>query len=161
MPLELHPEYPPEGVPLENRFPREQIREVYATLQQRGREFGISFGNVTRTSNSRQALQAAEYAREQGLFEPMHEALLKAFFSEASDIGDREVLLAIARSVGLDADDLDRALDQGQFMPRLEQATAQALDLNIRAAPTFVLENGRIIVGAQPLEVLRQALVTV
>ena len=40
---------------------------------------------------SRKALEAAEVAREQGLFDRMHSALFKTFFEHGLDIGEIDV----------------------------------------------------------------------
>lgn len=51
---------------------------------------------------SRKALEAAEYARIEGRFDEMHEALFRAFFEDGKDIGDTELLLEVGASAGLD-----------------------------------------------------------
>jgi predicted DsbA family dithiol-disulfide isomerase len=48
--------------------------------------------DITRISNSRPALQAAEFSRDQGRFDAFHDALLQAYFAAGLDIGDREVI---------------------------------------------------------------------
>ena len=48
---------------------------MHEQLRQRGKEFGIIFGNRTVLSNSRLALEASEYARDMGKYESFHEAM--------------------------------------------------------------------------------------
>ncbi len=59
---------------------------------------------------SRKALEAAEFAREKGLYDEMHNALFRAFFEDGRDIGDVEVILDVAAPVGLDLSELRIAL---------------------------------------------------
>ncbi len=51
---------------------------------------------------SRKALEAAEFARDQGCFDEMHNALFRAFFEDGRDLNDTGVLLDVGASVGLD-----------------------------------------------------------
>ena len=52
--------------------------------------------------NSHAALEVTELARDRGLHEAVHTRLMDAYWSEAQNIGDRETLLDLAASAGLD-----------------------------------------------------------
>lgn len=158
LPFEIHPETPPEGIALTKRFPGMDPSRMVEQFNERGKELGVRFGPWERLSNSRQALEAGEFAKDQGLAEEMHEAIFAAHFSRSLDIGRRELLLEIAENVGLDPEALDRALDRGTYRPRLEETTRRAHEKGIRAAPTFEIEGGQRVVGAVPLETLRTAI---
>lgn len=106
---------------------------------------------------SRKALEAAEFAREQGSYGAMHHALFRAFFEEGRDIGDPEVLLEVGASVGLDRASLLDALQKGRYTKRVIADEELARRLGVDSVPTmFVaaegapLESAEVITGAQP-----------
>lgn len=106
-------------------------------------------------SRSRQAHEAAVYARDHDAFEAMRVALFRTFFVENRDIGDPAVLVEIGVSVGLDGDDLRAALAEGRYTDVVIEQEQLAAQIGISAVPTIVI--GQVgVQGAQPYDVLRQ-----
>src|SRR5947209_4758289 len=95
-PFDLHPEYPPEGVP---RPP--STGRMEATFAENGLEYNPS----PVRANSMMALRLAEHARTQGRFDAMHGRLFDAYWAEAQNIGDADVLRALAAEVGVEGAD--------------------------------------------------------
>ncbi len=143
------------------RFAPDQIAGMFSTLRLKGKELGISFGDLTLLAKSRLAMQASEFARDQGKFGPFHKALFHAYFTELRNIGDLEVLTAIGRQVTIDTGELQAALQENRYLDRLLAVTEEARQLNITAAPTFMINGQFKIVGAQPLETLRRSLLKI
>jgi predicted DsbA family dithiol-disulfide isomerase len=156
--VEIHPETPPRGRPLTELFRQADIDRMMEHLRGMGAAFGITFADRPFLSNSRPALIAAEIAREQGRFQPVHEAVFSAYFSHGLDIGDPDVLSDIVRHAGLDAAALGYAIRNGTYTSRLQQAQQEAAQTGVTGVPTFVIAGGRTIVGAQPLDVFRKVL---
>ncbi len=142
----------------EDYFPGMNAPAFFRQLDQRGRTMGIHFGPQPLMSNSRQALEGGEFAKEYGRYDAYHGAVFKAYFTACEDIGDRSVLLKVARKVGLDPTALASALDAGTFSSRLAETTRAAREKGISAAPTFEIDGGGTIRGAQPIETFRAAL---
>jgi predicted DsbA family dithiol-disulfide isomerase len=115
-------------------------------------EVGLPMTTRDWVSNSRPALEAAEFAREHGLFDPFHRAVFSAYHAEGRDIGKQEVLREIATAVGLDADGMIDALDEGRYTPRVEEDLAFSREIGLTGVPAFIIGN-RAIVGAQPYNV--------
>jgi predicted DsbA family dithiol-disulfide isomerase len=145
-------------MPIEQMFPKAQTDRMMKNLRTMGAPFGIIFSDITRISNSRLALQAAEFSKDQGRFEAFHDAVLHAYFAEGLDIGDREVITQLGRDAGLDVPGLERALQEGTYLPRLRQMQDEAARAGVTGVPTFVVAGKRTIVGAQPLDVFRNTL---
>lgn len=160
-PFEIHPETPPAGALLTEHLPHIDWDDLYDRLRTLGAEYGILFGDVRILANSRQALEAAEYARDHNLHGKMHESLFYAYFTDLKNIGDRRVLLDIAAGVGLDPEDLAAALDAGIYRERLEKTGKEALRRDITGVPTFIINDSVSIVGAQPLDVFRRVLTNI
>jgi predicted DsbA family dithiol-disulfide isomerase len=156
--VEIHPETPHGGQPLTDRFRQEDIDRMMQHLRSMGAPFGITFADRPFLSNSRLALIAAELARDQGRFQAVHEAIFAAYFSQGLDIGDLEVLSKIVQEAGIDAALLADAVRNNTYASRLQQAQRLAAQTGVSGVPTFVLNNKRTIVGAQPLDVFRKAL---
>jgi predicted DsbA family dithiol-disulfide isomerase len=91
------------------------------------------------------AFEAAWCAAQQGeaLFEEFDLRVRRAFFAESRNIGKREVLVELAREVGLDVDRLLRELDSGR--PReavLAEARQGQERYRVRGTPTLMLADG-------------------
>jgi predicted DsbA family dithiol-disulfide isomerase len=104
------------------------------------------------------ALQAAEFAREQNLFDPFHTALFAAYFSHGLDIGNIDVLAMITKDAGLDVGAMKQALQDGKYLPGLEAAKEEAAVRGVTGVPAFFIGDKKSVVGAQPLDVFRKAL---
>ena len=115
---EIHPETPPDGILLSERFKGHDVSGIFDHLRQRGKEFGIVFGDRILLSNSRLALEACEYARDTGKYKRFHEHMFHAYFNEAMDIGSWSDVFN-CRRCGLDAADMMNALKDGRYRSRL------------------------------------------
>ncbi|HWR73912.1 MAG TPA: DsbA family protein [Nitrospirota bacterium] len=156
--VEIHPDTPPEGMPIEQMFRAQDTKRMMKNLREMGAVYGIIFSDITRISNSRLAIQAAEFSRDQGRFDAFHDAVLQAYFAAGLDIGDREVILQLGKDTGLDVQGLEKALNEGTYLPRLKEMQDEAAKAGVTGVPTFVLGSQKTIVGAQPIEVFRKAL---
>lgn len=130
----------------------------FRQLDARGKEMGVRFGPQPLMSNSRMAMEGGEFAKEHSKYEPYHKAVFRAFFSDCKDIGDRAVILEIARSVELDTDALTTALERSIYLPRLQATTQKAKTNGFSVAPTFVIEGYGSVSGAQPIDTFRKIL---
>lgn len=119
---------------------------------------GLEFAELTHLPNSGLALQASEFARDSGKFEPFHEQLFYSYFTVGENIGDIDVIINLGQIVGLDGVQLRTALIKGSYQFRLQETQLEAATWGVTAAPTFIVEGKDYIVGAQPLEVFRDVL---
>jgi predicted DsbA family dithiol-disulfide isomerase len=159
LPFDLHPEYPPEGIPLaelHRRYgigvgERDPLRDRFAAA-------GLDYNRPEIVPNTRLALRLTELARERGLHQPFHDRLMDAYWSEATNIGDPDELRRLATEVGLDAQDVEPLIaDPSAYLDLVEGSTREALSIGINAVPAFLLDSRLIVLGAHPLEVFRRA----
>ncbi len=88
------------------------------------------------------AARAALAARNQGLYEPFHEALMTV------DIGfGRDEIMAVAAAVGLDTARLERDMADPAIRAYLDRTHALALALGVNGTPAFIV-NGTLYAGA-------------
>jgi protein-disulfide isomerase len=85
-----------------------------------------------------EAAQAGEWAREKGLFWPMHDAIFE--HPGARSPGD---LAELARGAGGDPADLRAALEEQRFLEKVRGSQAEARQAGIRGTPTLFF-NGRM-----------------
>ena len=105
--------------------------------------------------NSMRALRLAEHARTQDLFDPMHARLMDAYWDEAQNIGDPEVLRTLAQEVGVQG--VDEILESDRYLDVVRASTEQAHQYGINGIPAFVIDRKYLLLGAQPRSVFEQA----
>jgi predicted DsbA family dithiol-disulfide isomerase len=158
LPFDLHPEYPPEGIP------REQLHARYGTsfhdrLCERFAEERLAYNPPPDVvPNTMRALRVTELARERGLHAAVHDRLMDAYWAEARNIGDPDELRALAVETGLDAGEVDDVLAGGDaYRDRVVGLTQQAVSIGITGVPGFLLDRRLLVLGAQPREVFERA----
>lgn len=151
----LAPDTPPEGRP--HPYPPEVRAQRTGPMREMAAAAGLSMVDNDWVSNSLPALQAAEFAREHGDFDAFHHAVFEAYWAEGKDIGKIEVLKEIAEAVGLDAEALAAAVEDGRYLDQVMADYELAQRIGFSGVPAFILGN-RAIVGAQPYEVFEQVM---
>lgn len=135
------------------------LAETLQALRRDAAALGLTLSLPATPPDPRMALQAAEFARDCGPaeFARLHRALFRAVFVDGRDIEQRDVIVDLAVDVGLDAEGLGAALDDGRYEQMLRDVEAEAARYQIDATPTILL--GRFkLVGAAPLDVLGSTL---
>jgi len=100
------------------------------------------------------ALEATEYAKNHGKFEPFHRLMYKAVWEDGKDIGDLEVIREAAEESGLDWTELKDRLETRQYQKIVMEQYQQAMDMGIEGVPGFVIGNF-MFTGAQPYDVFQ------
>jgi predicted DsbA family dithiol-disulfide isomerase len=159
LPFDLHPEYPPEGIPLADLHRRYGIGAGEADpLRERFAAAGLQYNRPDTVPNTRLALRLSELAREHGLHDQFHDRLMNAYWSEAVNVGDPDELRRLAAEVGLAAEEVERVIaDPSAYLDTVEGSTAQAHSIGVNGIPAFLLDRRLLVLGAQPLEVFRRA----
>jgi predicted DsbA family dithiol-disulfide isomerase len=108
--------------------------------------------------NSRRALGAAEFAREQGKFEEMHHALFKAHWGGTARLEDTDDLVRIGEEIGLDAAELRQAIDENRYAAVIDDNRRDAESVGINAIPAHIFGRRYLVLGAQPYEAFQQVI---
>ncbi len=87
----------------------------------------------------------------------VHDRLMDAYWAEAQNIGDADVLRTLAGDAGLPADEVDDVLGSDRYRDRVVDSTRQAVSVGANAVPAFVLDQRLLVLGAQPEDVFEQA----
>jgi predicted DsbA family dithiol-disulfide isomerase len=153
----LHPETPAAGRSLEDLFAGRgyDIPKMQAQMRARMEAEGLPYGTRTHTYNSRLAQELGSWADTQPGGDAIHDAMFRAYFVDAKNIGDPEVLVEVAKSVGLDAAKAREVVEKRTHKEAVDADWEKSRQYGVTGVPTFVIgRNG--VVGAQPYEALEQ-----
>ena len=155
----LHPETPIGGRSMAELYAGRNVdpEAMYRRMKGLMDAEGLLYGRRTHTYNSRLAQELGKWADTQPGGEALHDALYRAYFVDARNIGDPEVLVDIAQSVGLPEEEARAVLNERRFKDAVDADWAKSREWGITGVPTFVA-NCYGVVGAQPYEALVQLL---
>jgi predicted DsbA family dithiol-disulfide isomerase len=139
-----------------------EMAEGMTQLVELGREEGLALRPLdTVHTSSRDAHRLLHLALAEGgpaLQRTLGDALHSAYFEHARDIGDHAVLSDVATTAGLDADRVQQVLTSDELDDAVAADVDQARAYGVSGVPFFVLDSRLGVSGAQPVEVLVQAL---
>jgi predicted DsbA family dithiol-disulfide isomerase len=150
----LHPDTPSEGLPLTELFRGRNfdLEAAHARLKGLMDAEGLPFNARTHTYNSRLAQELAK------AFDAVRDPLYRAYFEHARNIGDVNVLVDIARSVGIPEIEARTVLSDRTFRQAVDADWDKARRYGVTAVPSFVVGNQKLT-GAHPYEVLEKFLI--
>jgi len=155
----LHPETPVEGRSMAEVYAGRNVdpEAMYQRMKGLMDAEGLPYGRRTHTYNSRLAQELGKWADTQPGGAALHDKLYQAYFVEARNIGDPDLLVELASSVGLPAEEARAVLTERRFKDAVDADWARSHQYGVPGVPTFVA-GGYGVVGAQPYEVLEQLL---
>ena len=164
-PYFLNPDVPPGGVDraamMIAKFGSvDRARELGRAVEQAAREAGLylDLGVVKRVPSTADAHRLMRWAAGQGVADALAEKLFAAHFVDGRDIGAVDVLADLAADAGLDrslvAELLAGDADRNAVQAQAEHARA----IGVGGVPTMIFDRAVAVVGAQPVEALRQVI---
>ena len=156
----MHPGIPPEGERIP--WPPERLAAALARVRHLSDQAGLPIGDRTHWYHSVPAHEAAEWAHEHypAEEEEFRRAIFRAYFAGGQNIGDPEVLVALAEARGLDGSGLRSALADRRYLPDVTAQFEAARASGVDGVPTAVA-GGYAVVGAQPYAVFQQLMAAV
>jgi predicted DsbA family dithiol-disulfide isomerase len=155
VPYELRPDIPSEGISAKEHG-LGHSEKVDEHLERLASEGGFPLLLQDHLPNTHLALVMAERARDEGLHSVVHDAIFRAYFGDALDIGDADVLKGIARDAGMDVGGLERAWEDGRYEERLRSFSQLGESLGVTSTPSALICN-ELIIGSRPYAVIRDA----
>lgn len=141
-------------------IPPEYLARIEATkprLMKMAREqYGLELNRGPMGIHSRAALIGAKVAEAQGKGPQYHDAVFRAYWQRANNIGDVEVLAEIAHSIGLERESLLTALQDERYAALVDADIDEAYSYGLTGVPALIFGRRYLVSGAQPYEVLRQ-----
>lgn len=147
---------------LKHKYERDPF-EMWDRLERDARDLGVTLD--MRKQKFRYASQAAhaliEEARSKGTQHALAKAIGNAYYLEARNIADPEVLVQIAKDFGFSADEAMSVATNKSKWRAIEQAAIAASGQGVQGVPFFVFNNKYALSGSQPVEVFSQVFDTV
>ncbi len=163
LPFQLNPDLPTTGMPrqeyLERKFGPGHAHS-YARVADIGREVGIDFAfdRITVQPNTLEGHRLLLYGARQGREDEVAEQLFRAYFLEGANLTDRALLASIAARAGLEPTALGTYLASDDGRQDVLRADRDARRAGINAVPCFIFNRRTALSGAQPPDVLLQAM---
>jgi predicted DsbA family dithiol-disulfide isomerase len=164
-PFQLNPTMPLDGVDrttyLEAKF---GSLEAFDRLKEQvlaagvGEGIRFAFEKMQRTPNTFAAHRLVWHAERHGKQDAVVEALFRAYFVEAQDIGNVEALAQVAAQAGLERSETENFLKSDEGVADVKAEEAAGHKLGIRGVPYFVLNQAYGISGAQPVDAFVSAI---
>jgi predicted DsbA family dithiol-disulfide isomerase len=138
---------------------RDEAQRMIDTMTATAAAEGLDFHfQRVRPGNTFDAHRLLHLAADRGLQHELKDRLLTAYLTEGETVGRAEVLQRLASEVGLDDVEVKEALAGDAYADAVREDERQAMAYGIRGVPFFVLDGRYGISGAQPADVLGQAL---
>ena len=137
----------------------EHVRSMLENVTKIAAEVGLTYDfDAVHQTNTRKAHELLHYAKTHDKQCEMNERLLAAYFVNGEHVGDLGTLSALAADVGLDAADVLRSLEAGEYAAAVAADIAQAEVFGISGVPFYVIDGKFGISGAQSAEMFAAAL---
>jgi predicted DsbA family dithiol-disulfide isomerase len=164
--FELAPDTPVdfEGTPIDylserKGMPVDQVEQMLARVTGIAAAVGLDYDyEHVHQTNTVKAHELIHYAKSKGRQLEMKERLLKAYFINGEHVGRIEDLADIAAEIGLDRDDVVRALESNEFLADVKADVALAGEYGIQGVPFFVIDGKYGVSGAQEAETFANVL---
>lgn len=166
-PYQLDPTLPPEGKDrqtyLNEKFGgEERATEIYQRVKDAGKASGIDF-RFDLMKVSPNTLDAHRLIRWAGGIDAQTQdklvrRLFEEFFLEGGNVGNHKVLIDAAIHAGMDGDLVKDLLAGDQDKQEIQNEIAKAQQMGVTGVPFFIIANKYALSGAQPPEVLANAI---
>ncbi|KPD12059.1 DsbA family oxidoreductase [Phaeobacter sp. 11ANDIMAR09] len=155
-PFQLNPDMPRAGMDrrayLEAKFGgKEGAVKAYAPVVEHAEKAGLSidFEGMKRTPNTIDAHRMIHWAGIEGKQSAMVDALFDAYFAQARDIGDRDVLVEISESIGMQGEVTRQLLSGDSDVEDIRNRDSHSRKMGVSSVPTFIIANQHAVPGAQ------------
>jgi predicted DsbA family dithiol-disulfide isomerase len=158
-PIELHWrafQLRPKGsppVPPEYRARIEASRPLFAARAKR--DYGVDIHEGPFGINTRNLHVLKKFADAQEKGNPFHDAALDAYWMQGRDLSDNLVQQELLEQVGLNAN-VQEILQNAEYNAQVVADQRIAFENNMNGVPALVFDEKYLIVGAQPLDVLKR-----
>lgn len=130
---------------------RQQATQMLSHATNMAKEIGLNFDfDKAILANSFNAHRLIQMAKSKDLGDEIEEALFKAHFADGVNIDDTESLIEIGVSIGMDSEEVRKAMESDAFDYEVRQDQLDARNIGVQGVPFFVFNNKYAVSGAQP-----------
>lgn len=140
-------------------LPDRELEASFEQMKQLADEAGVTFNLPNAiAANTRDAHRLIKLAAEKGDADKAVTLLEKAYFEDAKDYSDYNVLIEIGHEAGLTKSEIVNMLNSNQFSDEVDADINEAHQLGIDTVPTFLFNRKYAVIGSQPTEAFVQTL---
>lgn len=128
----------------------DQAASMHDQVTQLAKQGGLVY-NLDRAipANTFNAHRFSHFAKQYGKQNEAEELLFRSYFTDGKNIDDQAVLILLATEIGLDADVLKTALENGSYVEEVRRDIQEAQQVGVRGVPFFVFNRKYAVSGAQ------------
>lgn len=131
----------------------EQAQQMIDRVVSMAKDVGLNYNyDAIINTNTLDAHRLTHYAKKFNKDKEIVEELFKAHFIEGLDIGEIDVLAKLGARLGLDSEDIKKALSSEDYYSEVDTDKYMAVQYEISSVPFFIFNNKYAISGAQPPE---------
>lgn len=133
-------------------YPKENIDQMFTGLERLAKEAGVKCD--LRNSVAASTLDAhrlIKLAATKGLESKVTTLVSKAYFEDAKDYSDIDLLVSIGVEAGLREQEIRDMLDGDRLKEEVSQDIEEANELKIDTVPTFLFNRKYAIIGSEPV----------
>lgn len=140
-------------------YPESEIENMFVNLRKLADDAGVPFNLPDSVAaNTRDAHRLIKLAATKGVDSVVVGKLGKAYFEEAKDYSDWEVILSIGKEAGLEEEEIRQMLESDDFIYDITQDMQEAANLGFDTVPTFLMDRRQAIVGSEPVDLFLKVL---
>lgn len=131
-----------------------EVNEMLKKIKLKAEELELvyNFANI-KQQNTFDAHRLVKYAYDKNKGELMAERLLNAYFSEAAEISNHEVLINLAKEVALDIEEVTSLLCLNNYAKKVRNDIEEAKEIGIEGVPFFIIDDKFALSGVQSIDV--------
>lgn len=134
-------------------LPKDKVKQMTDQLCEQGEQIGLRFQfDNLRCCNTFHAHRLVKFAEQERKNHLVTDLLFKKFFIDQENIGERDVLLSVAKEAKLNESEVDSLLCLNKFARAVENDQQMAEEIGISNVPFYIFNDQHALVGFQPLD---------
>ncbi|AYQ31133.1 DsbA family oxidoreductase [Runella sp. SP2] len=165
LPFQLSPDTPLEGENMKERLSakfggEERFYELTNQVSNVAAGEGLEFDllNQSISPNTHGLHRLVWFAQQKGKQLALVEAFFKAYFEDRVNLANVENVVAVAQSVGLDAEEVRQFIASDKGAEEVDQLLYQNRLMGVSGVPYYIINDKYAVSGAQPTDLFLQAL---
>lgn len=140
-------------------YPEESVNRMFEGIARMAAASGVNYNLPNAiAANSRDAHRLIKMAAKKGADTAVLSSLGKAYFEDAKDYSDIELLVEIGKDAGLQEDEIRAMLASDDYAQEVDSDIQEAANLGIDTVPTFLIDRRQAIIGSESVEVFLETL---
>lgn len=135
-------------------YPEANVKQMFTYIEQLAKNVNVKFNLPNSVAaNTMDAHRLVKLAAKKGLDSEVLMLISKAYFEDALDYSDIELLVKIGVEAGLDEAEIRQLFAGDDFIAEVKQDIEEAHQLGINTVPTFLFDRKQAIIGSEPIQV--------